>query len=147
MARPTYESDEDRDNERRVIEKLASGLEYTPRKLPALYALDFALCDEDKRIKAFVEIKCRTVSSQQYRTVFVSLDKVERARALSRTAQIPVYLLVDFTDGIFMLPLSAPIEFVTFEGRTDRGDRSDLQPMAHYPIQSMSRLSVKELDA
>ena len=129
---PRYETISDLKNEQSVIEHLSETRDYTFRKLPTRYVLDYAVIKNGDVI-GFAEIKCRTCASTDYDTMMVSLSKVLAAHQLSQVTGLPSYLIVRWTDKIGSINFKAD-HAIRAGGRTDRGDAQDIDVCAYYPI-------------
>jgi len=137
--RPTYETEADLRNERDLISAINQLWQTSSAKLPRGYSLDYALT-RDGRVVAFVEIKCRTVSSEQYETYMISLAKVLKAKSLGNAVAVPAYLLVRWNDGVGYIDLRTVDLDVRVGGRVDRGDSQDIEPVCMIPIKQFTEL-------
>jgi hypothetical protein len=130
-SRPIYETDADLARERQAVSVLCKFYDCTAVKLPISYGLDYSLI-KDGKVVAMVEIKCRTNSSQAYDTIFVSVLKRMKALELRRAAGIPTLFVPCFTDGVFVIDFNEKPDELTYEGRLDRMDKADQEPVIHY---------------
>lgn len=135
--RPIYETDDDLQNELVVVKDLCSGLNCSYKKLPISYGLDYALIREED-VFAFIEIKCRKRHSQRHESLMVSAQKRVKAQDLSRATGVPCMLVSSFTDGVYWINFAEKPDKVTFNGRTDRGDAQDVEPVIHYATERLS---------
>ena len=140
MARPLYETEEDRQNEVSVANHLG-GLGYDLYKLPIRYELDFAIYDRRDRqaIVGFAEVKRRKVMSDHYPSVMISLSKVLKAKQLTDTTGLPCYLLLRYLDCLGRIDFAADFE-VGKGGRYDRGDPQDADVCAYYQLADMMKI-------
>ena len=76
-----YETKEDLIRESKVIDAFCKHFKCDKQKLPIAQKIDYALCIE-KKIVGFVEVKCRVFKHDQYKSVFISLNKVQKAKEL-----------------------------------------------------------------
>jgi hypothetical protein len=147
--RPVYETEADRIRERAVVTKVKVWLagSATAVKLKPYSPVDFALCNSDGRVVAFVEVKVRACRSDEYETYMLSMDKLIALRALAQQWAVggPLVLLaVQWTDrlGVYTvdpgLLLSAPM----MGGRWDRGDGMDVEPVVHIPVSAFETVVV-----
>lgn len=95
------------DAEKVVVEHLNRGFGKTFTHLGQHSIFDFA--DEPKTI--FVELKTRRVSSRQYPTTLVGLNKVNYAK---ENPDRTYYFVFNFTDGIFYIQYN-PEVFAKYE--------------------------------
>lgn len=146
MARPLYEDDGDRAREREVAKEICKLLDCQARKLPISYGLDFALL-RGEDVFSFVEIKCRTRNSQLYESLMVSAQKRVKALELSRATGCSCMLVSAFSDGIYWVNMAEKPDRVTFNGRTDRGDSQDVEPVIHYRTERLQLISTAVVTA
>lgn len=140
--RPTYETEADRKNEKRVAQKAASAWGgCLAEKLPKQYRADFGFVDSRESVLAWAEVKCRTNEHDRYPTYMLSLAKWLEAERLSQDTGLPFYLLVEFTDGIYYLRVKK-LEGISIKmgGRSDRGDAQDREPTVHIPMRHFKPL-------
>lgn len=137
--RPRYENQQDLHNERTAIEKFCTPRGLSAYKIPANdYRIDFALIDQTKQVKAFIEYKRRHFSVGKFPDVFLSLKKYKEGLTLAFCANVPFYFLVEFNNNVLMyanlgkLPSDRKI---TIGGRVDRGDSQDMEPVVHVPME------------
>ena len=79
------------------------------------------------------EVKCRVFKHDQYETMFVGLNKVQKARDLFNLTNKRVILLVSWSDVYGYIDFNEQFE-VGLGGRKDRGDPNDFGLIAYYPI-------------
>lgn len=137
--RPRYETETDLANEAAVVNVVASRWLCECRKLPLRYELDYAIY-KDNFLRAYLEIKCRSVASNQYATVILSAAKVATAKQLSAAAGVPSILVVSYTDLDLWIDISKADAKYSPGGRSDRGDAQDLEPVAHFYVEEMKVL-------
>jgi hypothetical protein len=139
--RPLYESAHDRMNESNVSDTLSSAWKCKFVKLPISYHVDWMLL-RNNEIVAFAELKTRKVSSTQYPTLILSLNKWMKGLDLANTTGKPFIIIAKWTDGIFYF--FARPDGVTFGygGRIDRNDSQDMEPVAF--INTKNFIKVKE---
>ena len=132
--RPKYETFEDLSKETIAIKKFISsfGEPVDFVKLPIQYKMDFCLID-NKTIKTFVEVKCRTNEKIAFSTYIISMSKVVVARSYSDFG-VNCILLVQWTDQMGWVDLSSKEWEAKIGGRKDRGDWQDIEPVVHIPI-------------
>lgn len=145
MARPLYESAQDRLNERMAVAELCRLYQCKAYKLPISYGLDYALVRDPDQIIALAEIKCRTNNAQRYETIMVAGLKRSAALELRRALGVPTLFVPVFSDGVFLIDFKERPDAVTLGGRKDRGDSADIEPMVHYRIDRLIRAGFVDL--
>ena len=135
-----YEKPEDIVAERTALDNACEVWKCTAEKLPIRYELDYLLLREGRGV-AWLEIKSRTNPRTEYPTYMIALTKIMAARRLSEASQRPSFLLVQWTDACGYIRNDSLLDFkIAFDGRTDRGDPDDLEPVALIPIGDFARL-------
>ncbi|HAD28754.1 MAG TPA: hypothetical protein DCF96_08840 [Rhodobacteraceae bacterium] len=132
--RPTYETSKDLNKEILAIKKFIAifGGDVDFVKLPLQYKMDFCLID-NKIVKTFVEVKCRTNKKTAYSTYIISMSKIVVAKSYNDIG-INCILLVQWTDQMGWVDLSNNEWSTKVGGRKDRGDWQDIEPVIHIPI-------------
>lgn len=129
-----YENKFNISNEEKLAEKIAIRWKLGWKRNPPRYPIDISFVD-NKIIKGFAEIRCRTVSSNEYKTFMISISKVMAANDLAKSSGLSVLLIVQWTDCIGWINLeTVKPEFLAWGGRLDRQDVQDMEPVAHYLI-------------
>jgi hypothetical protein len=128
--RPAYESERDRENERRVVNCFCAAYGLEAAKLPIAYQLDFALL-KGGRVLGLAEVKWR---ERRYETLLLSLNKWAAMKRWAESGQ-RVRLLVRWPEGIFLLKVDGSESWpCVMGGRADRGDWQDMEPMVEIPF-------------
>jgi hypothetical protein len=99
---PRNETEEDLENERQVAALLSHAWGADLKKLveDRLYLADYAAVKNGK-ITAFIEIRCRSCSSDMYRTIYMPLHKLLWARAMWQATGRPYFFVLRFDgDGV-----------------------------------------------
>lgn len=135
MTRPMYESPQDLRNEADIISALEPRMRCVFKKMPIKYGLDYVAL-RDGTALGFVEIKCRTNPMGKYDTYMISLHKMMTARSLMETTNLPANLIVRWSDGLVGKVSFGTDITVGFNGRYDRNDSEDVEPVALIPISS-----------
>lgn len=140
MGRPVYETKVDMTHEASVAECLANAWDCGIKKLPRLYACDFAAM-RGNDVSAWLEIKFRNAS---YPTYLISLHKWMKGIELSEATEKPFILVVSWPVQnerviLFRALKREPVR-VVLGGRKDRGDPADIEPMVEIPISQFKRL-------
>ena len=138
--RPTYETSGDLSKETIAIKKFIASFGGSAdfAKLPIQYKMDFCLID-NKTIRTFVEVKCRTNKKTAYSTYIISMSKVVAAKSYSDFG-VNCILLVQWTDHMGWVDLSNNDWDAKIGGRKDRGDWQDIEPVVHIPISEFNNV-------
>jgi len=146
MARPLYETEDDRKRELAAINRLLRGTEKTVRKLPIRYGVDFAIITNGE-ITAWAEVKCRNNSSALYPTLMISAAKIWQGVYTSINTGKPFFVVAEWTDKIGFTKIET-VEGLSlgFGGRTDRNDSQDVEPVYFIPIKIFTMKEIKNED-
>jgi hypothetical protein len=146
-VRPTYETQQDLDNEASVAKVIGEKWGVDVHKLKNYFALDYALC-RDKTVVAIAEIKCRNYSYDKldsFGGVIISAHKISEAQKWHDQFRIAFVLALKLTDGIYMHTVKAvesfPLYPLTIAGRKDRGDDQDIEPCCLISMDKFQRIS------
>jgi hypothetical protein len=121
--------------EKALIERVAPIWGEVVKKNPEWHKIDFSVVDHSaKTIIGFVEAKCRNCNHATYRTFFISLTKYMSACEIAKFTGIPTYILVEWLDQTKYVKVPCRTTDVCMEGRLDRGNPNDQEPMIHIPI-------------
>lgn len=131
--RPIYETSADRARENGVRVHLMERFGCAYQKAPPLYCIDGQLLNGEGRTVGLVEIKTRKNTHNKYPTYMLSASKWRKAMTLGDTMKVPVMLVVQFTDGIYMTRLKSDYPKAQ-GGRTDRNDAMDIEECIYIPI-------------
>lgn len=139
--RPTYETQTDRNNERRLAAKIEKHYGCILSKMPMKLSLDFMAIRDGKAV-AFIEARQRKIAMNTYPTYMLSLYKAMQARSLTMTTGLPCFLAVQWTDkaGIAKLPPAHEDMHIQMGGTTRRDDPQDIEPMVHFDIANFKEL-------
>ena len=99
-------------------------------KLPINYSLDFA-CMRGKDILAWLELKCRKITSYKYQSTMINLDKWIHSLQLIEYTGLPVFLAVRFTDCDMFCEISRDLKYnIVFQKQPlkSRIYRNDIAP-------------------
>ena len=67
------------------------------------------------------------------------------ARALSETSKLPSFLVVRWSDNCGYIRIDTLLDFeISMGGRTDRGDKQDIEPVMLIPIHNFTELSLED---
>ena len=141
MTRPIYETQTDRNNERRLAAKIEKHYGCILSKMPMKLSLDFMAIRDGKAV-AFIEARQRKIAMNTYPTYMLSLYKAMQARSLTMTTGLPCFLAVQWTDkaGIAKLPPAHEDMHIVMGGTTRRDDPQDIEPMVHFDIANFKEL-------
>lgn len=141
MTRPIYETQTDRNNERRLAAKIEKHYGCILSKMPMKLSLDFMAIRDGKAV-AFIEARQRKIAMNTYPTYMLSLYKAMQARSLTMTTGLPCFLAVQWTDkaGIAKLPPAHEDMHIQMGGTTRRDDPQDIEPMVHFDIANFKEL-------
>jgi hypothetical protein len=148
MMRPTYEKPEDRVNDFRALTHVVA---FCKRQAPA-HAWTFVQKPQghpwdgdvfcDGHLYAYVEVKNRTDRSDKYDTWQISKSKVDGNHAASVAARTKYWLCFTWAGVPFGALINRPTAFPTkMGGRTDRGDRHDIEEMYQIPAKDFKLLA------
>jgi hypothetical protein len=138
----------DRDNladQTKIVEIAAKVLKYDFRLKIEKKDAYFAEFYRGKTLHAYAIVKDRTpngYSSKSFKTWYVSKDKFEEADKLARKADVPLWAVVQWTDGIFYTQLDGVDWPTGINGRKDRtGNPNDIQEVIYVPVAEFIRLT------
>jgi hypothetical protein len=135
-----YEKAQDLENEKRAqaIVEAAWGAEV--RKTQAHANWDWEIY-KDGKLLALGEVKKRNNAHDKYATYHIALDKVRRGMDASKARGVRFVIFVQFIDGLYRIDTKAqPIHHIEEGGRFDRGDKFDVEQMAHYKVSQMKQI-------
>ena len=131
MARKQYETEEDLEIERAILQEVCNQWKCEGQKLPISYHLDYALLRDDK-IVALIEIKNRNIPSDQYETAIIPVTKRVSGNKLGNELGVPAMLVLRYQDDIKFVGFSEEPDYSAIGGREDRGDWQDKEIVCHY---------------
>lgn len=143
MTRPINETEADRDNQLRAIQRLKTAWESTGETITVfecrhadLSPVDFVLLRHKKMTVCLVEVKCRTNKRSKYPTLMISSAKMNKLWQHVKFGGI-AFLLVKWKDsyGFWKIPEKFPDDIDVMKGgREDRGQTGDIETCWHIPI-------------
>ena len=111
--------------------------------MPIAYHIDWIALRNNEPL-AFVEIKHREkLEFGRFTTYMISLNKWLKAKELSKEVNVPFILVVKFMDGIYYGKYTSDMILDNkygFNGRYDRGDTQDVEPMVYIPLSIFKKL-------
>ena len=141
MSRPIYENEESMRNEEQVAEKVCAKWGCSAQKMPRKMQLDYTM-HRDKKVQAFLEVKCRTNSIFDFPCYFISLSKVLEAKRIAEATGLPCFLAVRSANGqIHMIRLDAEPFTVEIAGRFDRNDPEDIEPCCFFDVKLFKEIT------
>ena len=140
MARKMYETGEHLRRERLIADELEFDWKSILKKVSYKLTVDFAICRDDI-IKGWVEIKTRSITHNHSDLYMISMHKINSARQLARETELPFFLVVKFTDGIYYYKDRGEKHILKWGGRyvTQRDDQ-DLEPCYYINMKLFKRL-------
>lgn len=139
VSRPLYERGRDLREEEKAIEILCRRGKLAAHKLPRRYEIDYLLLQRGG-MYGWAEVKVRP-GVERYDSFMLSCAKVMAGRRLAEVFGGRFIVVVRRTDDLMVLDaLSHRPDYVAMGGRTDRGDDQDMEPVAHYRWDQMSRI-------
>lgn len=137
--RPTYETEEDRKQERQIADLVSVYWRCQFVKLKYACNIDYAAMREDEII-ALVEIKCRNYTLEQIDNMgglFISGVKYIAAKHWSETYDVGFAVVAKLKDGIYYWATEKnkpfPVLKIQMGGRLDRNDWQDVEPCCLIP--------------
>lgn len=137
--RKIYETDRDRENQLRVSKYLEKTWDCVFKKAVDLAAVDGAIFTADKKLAALIEIKTRRNPSDRYPTYMLSAHKWRRGLDLANKYQVPLMLVVEFTNGVYATKLKNDYT-ISKGGRLDRGDSMDIENCIYIPMNEFRKV-------
>lgn len=119
------------------MESVGDKLALLVSKTPPLHPYDYAGEGLDGSLEAIFEVKCRTTPRKKYPTYMLSLMKFSKMVDISEATGKPAYLVVSWTDGIYLFRVCrADMMLLDIKagGRKDRGDPMDIEPCIFIPV-------------
>lgn len=142
MSRKAYETPEDREREAQVAKRAARVWKCEAIPLPRFYPLDYGFL-RDGRLRAWVEIKCKNCASTKSPFFILSASKWKTGLEYSERFGVPFILIFAFEDGIFYLVIDDMKPPLKWNGRKDRGDSQDMEPVVYLKIDQFKPLKEK----
>lgn len=137
--RPVYETQQDKDNEASVRERICKLYNCTCRKSVELSSVDGMLVDGNGNNVAIIEIKNRRNAHDKYPTYMLSAGKWRRGMQIAEQYGLPFLLFVGFTDGIYYTKLKKHYE-TSMGGRTDRFDPFDQESCIYINMSDFRKI-------
>jgi len=126
--------------ERLVCDKIENKYGLILKKLKMNYHVDFAAYDQQGELRCFGEIKCKYFASTKFDEPFISAWKYLGIKEIHDTFNLPVFLYVQFTDGLFCWRFNTSDKIrIGWGGRTDRNKSEDIEPMVYIPLRYFER--------
>lgn len=137
--RPFYEGSSDRAAEDSIADRFAALRGRRQFRFPVGATVDRVLVDDAGVITALLEIKSRRTPMGMYSDYNVSEERMNLYRLTAARLNLPALLVVQWADRCGYLDVRrAPFQKLAIGGRTDRGDKRDIEPMVHYGLDAFS---------
>jgi hypothetical protein len=142
--RPTYETASDRQREQSAAERFAAHFGGELINFPPMARVDKLLMIGGK-MRALMEVKCRTHKFGHYDTYMLSAEKYMTLLRASRDFNIAGLVVVGFTDCIAWVDTKAVggLRIIAGGGRTDRNDPQDIEKVVKIPMVKFTKLEAK----
>lgn len=137
-----YETAEDLENEKAIKEIIEKAKPVKLVKAGQFCKIDYIMMDLEGNGMALVEMKARKVASNQYETLLLDYAKYESAIYVSRhlwnepkNRPLDFLIFIKFLDKLMYYKYDKTHNLsVKAGGRTDRGDKNDIEPCVHIPM-------------
>ena len=143
--RKQYEDNKSLRNERWFAEEVGKWFGVTLHKLPKQYGLDF-IAKKKGSVYAFLELKNRTCTKNQYGTYIISLSKYLKAKLIYQFLGARTLLCVKWTDqsgSVCLSDLESDQLDISIGGRYDRDDWQDVEPLINIDISNFNVIGEK----
>jgi len=141
MSRPVYENTQSMLNEAEVASKVCAKWGCSAHKMPRRMQLDYAM-HRDKKVAAFLEVKCRTKNIEDYPRYFIALTKVLESKRIAEATGLPCFLAVRSANGkVHMIQLDTAEFTVEIAGRFDRNDPEDVEPCCFFEVSKFKEIT------
>ena len=132
---PMHQDRYDLAQELRIGEHIARLWEVTPRKLPPLYPIDFAMLDRRGEVRIYVEIKRQFKTFGTFPTFYLDVRQWVALIQHSRYSQCGSRLVVQWNDTLAWTIVDERRLAANVNGRKDRpNDPYDGEPLVLVPI-------------
>lgn len=130
--RPIYENNFNRSKEQQVVDLLEEKWRAIIYKMPSLCVVDRLVVSGGK-VKAWLEIKCRTNAFDAYPTYMISSRKVQGGLDLAKSSNLPFILVVSWNGDVRWIKVDQMYPQRS-GGRRDRGDSQDIETVCDIPL-------------
>jgi hypothetical protein len=143
--REFYETEEDRRHEREVAQRASLAWSCRLIKTKRAFAADFAAV-RGKRITALVECKWRDYTLERldgWGGLMLSAEKWARLRMLSPVLRVPTIIVAECNGVLWWHSATTRFQHdgLDLDGRTDRGDWQDVEPVVMFRKQRFKRIA------
>jgi hypothetical protein len=140
MGRPKFQTLDDLDNERSVIEVWDQKMHCTSHKLPDHYYADYC-CVRNNQPVAIVEIKRRNLSWGDFPTFVVGAKKRMECLRLAEYFNIPAFMVFQYNDGVYYANFAEKPLRHEWKGRfRNARDTQDQEPMVFWSDEVFKKL-------
>ena len=136
--KPIYENKVDYANEKNLAEYIEKQWQCIMQRQRKFAQFDFVALS-GKEIKAFIEMRHRTVSHNKYADCFISASKLIAAKALTDVCDVPCLFIVSWSDRIGYANLNQKFKIeYSQQGWSRRNDPSDVEAIGLVPISTFT---------
>ena len=140
MKRPLYETNADKANETKFMQRVCRHLKCDLRQMPTAMRYDFEAY-RDGKLVAMIEYKRRTCKSGSYPSYMISAHKIDTITEAAEKAKCKFILFVEWTDALKWVEPARTRKVLSKGGRKDRDDPHDQEEVYLIPVTSFRRLS------
>ena len=139
-GRPLYESENDLQAEREIVDRFCNHSGLTAEKL-GKFDLDFALFRNGQMV-AIAEVKDRVGWKKEYGTIMLSTFKVQSLISYSEAIGVKAIFIVRVLGDVMWVLIERRSEppKITWSGRQDRDDPLDMEPCWHIPFAEFKKI-------
>jgi hypothetical protein len=146
VSRPTYETSEHLDGERRAIEHVEAIWGVQCNKTPKYYKIDYTVVSPNNNVVGWAEVRGKNFVRGKYRTFYTSLEKAMTLVRFEALTAKPAVVIVAWLDGIYCYRFTVNdtrTRQIKWDGRTvnSRGDDQDIEPVIHIPVDAFTLIS------
>lgn len=140
---PIYENAESLANERRVMNSVTRRFGIVGHKMNG--RVDFVLTRNGEGW-GWAEVKCRWNASTDYPTYMIDLSKIDALRTISQFTESHARIIVRWDDCLGVADAKT-VKYMTVKGgRTDRGDKNDIDVVALIPLEHFKMYLLEDLE-
>lgn len=140
--RPVYENAASKADESRIALVIESLWRCKMEKLPRKNFIDYALMRAEVGLVAYAEVKSRKNPRDQYPTWMVSLEKWMYVKRIAEASNgVPMFFIVEWTDGLYWLRQDTATFSVGVGGRADRNDDMDRELCVFVSVKQFQPLA------
>lgn len=138
MSRPTYETAEDKHNERRAAQWLKGAYkDHEVHLLKKYYPCDILVISPNGKT-TFVEYKRRNISADRYKTAIFPAIKWSEIKRMAESLDSQAAIMFEYND-CYMTSMQGFSYKISVGGRRDRNDTQDIEPLLEIPTHQFIR--------